>query len=133
MDLATGLAAASQSLTILKQIKELDGAIEQAVVKEKLLELQESALDARAALLEAKTASLEKDERIAELEKRLKAITSGDACPVCRVGHLATIRVVSPPTFGKAGIQEKQLSCENENCSHTEKRLHDPTGIMSNK
>lgn len=130
MDLTTGLAAASQSLQILKQIKELDASIDAAVFKAKLLELQESAYEARAALHDAKEAVLTKDAEIAELKRKLDAATSGEMCPVCRGGRLKTERVVPHPSFGRQGLQEKHLSCENPECRHSEKRMHDPTGIL---
>lgn len=130
MDLMTGLTAASQTLAIIEQIRSLDAAVDTALFKKKLLELQENAFEARAALLDAKEASLEKDEIISELKIKLKAATSGDACPLCRTGSLMTTKVVPHRKFGDMGIQEKFLSYENPQCSHTEKRMYDPTGLL---
>ena len=130
MDLTTGLAAASQSLTLLKQIKDLDASIDAAVFKTKLLELQESAYEARAALLDAKEAVLAKDAEIAELKRKLEAAKSGESCPVCGEGRLKTERVVPHPTFGDLGVQEKHLSCENPECKHSEQRMYDPMGLV---
>lgn len=130
MDLAAGLTAASQTLTILKQIKDLDASIDTAVFKAKLLEVQESAFEARAALLEAKETVLAKDEEIAELKRQLRTATSGDACQVCRVGSLLVTKIIPHPTFGEVGVQEKHLECDNPQCSHKEKQMHDPVGLL---
>jgi hypothetical protein len=130
VDIAAGLAAASQTLTILKQIRELDASIDSAAFKAKLLEIQESAHDARVALLEAKEAVLAKNEEIAELKRQLRTATSGEGCPVCCIGTLDVTRITAHPKLGKVGIQEKHLVCGNPECSHTESRLHDPVGIL---
>ena len=133
MDIIAGLSAASQTLTIVKQLRELDGALNQVELKEKLLALQETAFDARAALLNAKETCLAKDEEISALKSQLKSATSGDTCPVCGEGRLKTERVSEHPIMGDAGIQQKHLKCDNSSCSHSELRTYDPAGILGKK
>ncbi len=130
MDLVTGLSAASQTLTIIKQIKALDLAIDDAAFKEKILELQESAFEARSALLEAKENALAKDEVIAALRQKLNAATSGEACPLCEIGVLKTKSVTPHPDMPGIGVELKQMKCDSPNCGHTTSRIHDPNGML---
>ena len=130
MDLITGLSAASQAVSLLKQLRDLDRALDEAAFKAKLIELQEMVLDARTSLLEAKEALLTKEERIRELERLVVELKSGETCPVCQNGTLKTRSVKAHPTFGEVGVQEKTLVCSNPECGHTEKRIHDPSGIL---
>lgn len=130
MEVLTGLTAASQAIGIIKQLRDLDKALDEAIFKSKLLELQEAVFDAKSALLDAKQNILEKDERIAELEGSLKSAESGDKCPVCRNGTLQVKAVRPHPSMGDAGIQERDLQCSNAECQHSERRVFDPMGIL---
>ncbi len=133
MDLVGALSAASQTLSIAKQLRELDGAIDQAGLRSQLLALQEAAFEARSGLLDAKEACLAKDEEIAKLKLKLKNASSGEACPICGVGSLKTKSVVKHPIMGDVGIQEKRLECDNLSCAHKEQRMHDPNGLLDKK
>jgi len=126
MDLEVDLTAASHTLALIKQIKDLDLALDQAAFKDKLLDLQEAAFESRAALLEAKEAILIRDEQIADLKANLKAATSGESCPICQIGNLKITASKPHPDFGRFGHQERTLTCDHDDCSHNEKRRFDP-------
>lgn len=130
MDLASGLSAASQTITILKQLKELDASIDQALFKAKLLDAQEATHEARSALLDARQALLEKDETILELSTKLKAATSGESCPICSIGSLKTTQIVDNPAMPGIGVKLKRIACDNAQCSYTDERIFDPSNML---
>lgn len=132
MDILTGLTAASQAAGLIKQLRDLDKALDETVFKSKLLELQEEVLTTRSALLDAKQVLLEKDERIFELELLLKSATSGEICPACSKGSLRKTAIKTPQmrTMVLAGIQEWEMTCDAPDCGHKESKLHDPNGIL---
>ncbi|WP_296766233.1 hypothetical protein [Sediminimonas sp.] len=130
MDIASGLSAASTAINIAKDLRDIDRSVDEATFKLKIAELTKALADTEIALSEARTELSEKQVEINELEAALRALTSGENCPVCGEGHLKTERVVPHPRFGKQGIQEKHLSCQNPECAHSEKRMHDPAGLL---
>lgn len=130
MDLASGLSAASQTLAIVKQIKELDISLDQAIFKAKLLDLQETANEARGALLDAKQALIEKDELIFELNEKLKAATSGESCPICSIGSLETMQIIDNPEMPGIGVKLKRVTCDNAQCKYTDERIFDPSNML---
>lgn len=130
MDIMTGLAAASQAVGLITQIRDLDKAIDEAAFKAKLLELQEAVFEAKSSLLDAKQAAQDKDQRIEELEGLLKAATNGENCPVCGNGTLKVTAVRDHPSLGEVGVKIRALLCTNEECLHREDRVFDPLGLL---
>jgi hypothetical protein len=57
----------------------------------------------------------------------------GEKCPVCGTGTLNVLRVTKHPIFGKVGVQEKHLQCNNAECGHSEQWMHDPLGLTKSK
>jgi hypothetical protein len=132
VDIVTDLSAASQALTLVKQLKDLDKALDQAAFKASLLELQEAVFDAKSALLDAKHLILEKETRILELEQSLKVCTSGEQCPACRSGSMKVIDKKPYPVglAAKNGMQNWTMRCDNDQCGHQDIRIHDPNNLM---
>ena len=133
MDLTTGLTAASQTLSILKQIKELDVSIDEAVFKQKLLELQEAAFESRSALLDVKEELLARDEEIAALKQEIKIAKDGEPCPKCRDGELVFTdkKPVTRARLDQFGVEKWKYSCSEAVCDFETFKIHDPTGMVS--
>lgn len=132
MDLLTGLSAASQALNIVKELREIDKNVDEATFKLKIADLMIALADTKEALANAKKSMSEKDTIIHELKQTISGFTIGNLCPICNTGRLKTVRVIPHPKLmlGKVGIQEKHFECQNESCSHSEKRMHDPSGLL---
>ena len=128
MDLISGLAAVSQAVQLVKDIKGIDRSVDEAAFKLKLAELTVALADTKIALSDAKVTILQKDEELNELKRRLETLISGEACPICGVGTLKVVSSRPHPTFGDFGHQERTLKCSSRSCGHTEKRHHDPSG-----
>jgi hypothetical protein len=71
--------------------------------------------------------------RVAALEAELQKRPSLERCPICSAGDLKVTSVNPHPTLGAVGIQERTMRCDNADCGHTEKRIHDPVGRMGKK
>ena len=67
MDIAAGLAAAGQAMTILKGLRELDKSYDQVALKGQIVDLMDQVLEIRIALQDAKEALQKKDDEIAGL------------------------------------------------------------------
>jgi hypothetical protein len=131
MDIASGLSAASAAITIAKDLREIDRSVDEATFKLKIAELTEALADTKIALSDARNKISEKDGELHELRNEILALKSGDVCPVCGLARMKTVRMISHPTFGEVGVQEKHLECENPICTHSEKRIHDPMGLIN--
>lgn len=131
MDIVGGLAAASQAISIARELREIDRSVDESVFKLKIADLQVALADAKVALSEAKLSLATKDEELAEISKKLSAATSGETCPVCNSAPLKTRKVVEHHQFGRLGVQEKHLECSSDTCNHSEKRMHDPVGLLN--
>jgi hypothetical protein len=68
--------------------------------------------------------------RVAALEAEIQKRPPLEACPLCGSGNLKVTSVKPHPSFGPVGIQERVVKCDNPNCNHTEKRIHDPVGRL---
>ena len=66
-------------------------------------------------------------------DPKQKARAALEDCPICRIGKLAVVAVGPDPTFGRVGLQQRTLKCDNKECGHTEKRQHDPNNILGAK
>jgi hypothetical protein len=131
LDITTGLTAATTALGIVKDLREIDRSVDEASFKLAIADLTTALADAKISLADAKETLADKDRQIKQLQRDLDCATSGDRCPICKIGNLKTIKVSPHPIFGKSGLQEKHLSCDSSECSHTEKRMHAPTGILN--
>ena|SRR5687768_1919098 len=72
MDVMTALAAATQGLEVLRQLRDLDRSVNEAEWRSKIVEVQERLTDAKSALLEAKEAIAARDDEITRLKGALK-------------------------------------------------------------
>lgn len=133
MDILTGLSAASHALEIIKQVRDLDRASDDAVFKAKIIELQEALFDAKSALLDAKDNLLEKDLEIRELKAQIDIYKSGDICPQCGVGRLIVVSSRDSDNMPGLGIKEMSRKCSNEICDFTDSKIHDPSGLIVKK
>lgn len=91
------------------------------------LELKEEILNLRQLLMDAKEAVLNKEEEVRALTEKMKDLTSGETCPICRNGTLQVTASRPHEHFAFAGVQTRVMKCTS--CSHTEDRMHDPSGI----
>ena len=73
MDIASGIAAATQGLGIAKALRGIEKSYDQATLKTQLAELMSSLADAKLALTEAKVSIAEKDAEIAALKASFEA------------------------------------------------------------
>src|ERR1700676_1875626 len=72
--------------------------------------------------------------RVLALEEELRKRPSLEKCPICGSGDLKITKVgPQPASVGRLGVQERTIRCDNANCGHTEKRIHDPEKIMGGK
>lgn len=70
--------------------------------------------------------------RVAALEQE-KLKPPAELCPICETGSLKVIAVAPHKAFGRMGVQERTVKCDNEACGHTEKRMHDPLNRTGKK
>ncbi|MCF6272162.1 MAG: hypothetical protein L3J37_03085 [Rhodobacteraceae bacterium] len=130
MDIVGGLSAASLALGLVKDLRDIDRSVDEATFKLKVAELTSALADTKISLSDAKLSMSDKDEQIRSLEAKIKDLVAGEMCPVCNNARLKTISVRPHPTFGKLGVQEKQMKCEDSECNHSENRMHDPQGRL---
>jgi DNA repair exonuclease SbcCD ATPase subunit len=131
MDIATGLTLLGQATGIVKDLREIDKGFDHAALKAQMADLYGTLADVKIALSDARETIHERDTKIKELEVKISALTSGEACPICNEGRMKVSSSRAHPQFGFAGVQERVLKCDK--CSHTEKRFHDPDGITKRK
>ncbi|WP_146618676.1 hypothetical protein [Rhodoplanes elegans] len=124
MDIAAALSLLGQAIGVVKDLRELDKGFDAAALKAKMADLYATLADVKIALSDARESIHERDLKIKELEKKITALSSGEACPLCEAGHLKVIASQEHPDFAFAGVQERTLRCTN--CGHTEKHLYDP-------
>ena len=132
MDIISGMNAFVQALGLVKQLLELDKAINEGSWKSKLVELQDSILEAKVALLAAKEANLAQATQISALKAEIEALKAGDLCPKCRKGRLKQVTSKPPriQAMYSAGVQEWTMNCDNPSCDHSETKWHDPNGFL---
>lgn len=131
MDISTGLTLLGQATGIVKDLREIDKGFDLAALKSQMADLYGTLADVKIALSDARETIHEKDRKIKELEDKIAALTSGEACPICGTGRMKVVSSVAHPHFGFAGVQERTLKCTD--CSHSEKHLHDPTGVTKGR
>jgi ribosomal protein L29 len=134
-EILTGLSAANQAVSLVKELREIDRTVDDASFKLKLAELSEALADTRVALSEAKTALSEKDQEISEIRRILAEVEYGETCKICWSGTLQVIDV-KPHPIRRAelmGVQDWMLQCDNQECQHGEKKIHDPNGYLNSK
>ncbi|MCB1349284.1 MAG: hypothetical protein KDK11_11830 [Maritimibacter sp.] len=71
MDIAAGIAAASETLKLVKSLKDLDHALDKAEMKSAMADLYSNLADVRIALSDAQVELREKEDEIAELKALL--------------------------------------------------------------
>ncbi len=130
MDIISGIAAATQAMNLVKEIRSIDRSVDEATFKLKLAELTEALADTKIALSEAREEVAAKNSEIRSLNARIANLSSGESCPICQTGRLKTTSVRPHPVFYNVGVQERQMKCDNPDCAHQEARMHDPTGIL---
>jgi hypothetical protein len=125
MDLIQGLAAASAAIGIAKDLREIDRSVDEASYKLKIAELISALADTKIALADAK-------EKIMPIEAELVCATSGDICPLCKIGRL---KVQSVTPHDRVGSVEFHTSkCDHDDCSYSSQRQYDTNrGIYSSK
>lgn len=131
MDISTGLTLLAQATGIVKDIRDIDKGFDAAVLKAQMADLYGTLADVKIALSDAREAIHERDQKIKELEGKVSALSSGEACAICNAGRMKVVASHEHPHFGFAGVQERTLKCDN--CSHTEKHLHDPAGVTKRR
>ena len=67
MDIASGLTAVGQAISITKSLRELEKSYDAVVHKAKVVDLMEALVETKAALADAKTALEEKDRELASM------------------------------------------------------------------
>lgn len=72
MDLISGIAAASQAISLVKDLRELEGDYNEAQLKAKLSEIYSSLADVKMALADAQVANSELSQQIEKLEKAMR-------------------------------------------------------------
>lgn len=130
MDFTLALATVSSTLEIVKKVRDIEKDFDAAVLKSQMAEVYGNLADVKMALTDAKQEIYERDQKIRELEQKLVDATSGDLCPICKSGRLQVKAIDKHPHLGEVGIQEKTIGCDNPECSHTEKQMHDPAGFL---
>lgn len=119
--MASGIATLADGI---RRLQTLNKEISEVALKEEILELRMMLMDVREELLE-------KTERIGELEEQLRLVKAGESCPICETGHLKVISSRPHEHFAFAGVQTRTLKCTE--CSHSENRMHAPSGITKGK
>ncbi|WP_411819671.1 hypothetical protein ABFZ85_12975 [Hyphococcus formosus] len=128
MDIVTGLSTLSQALRLAKELREVEQSFDAASYKAKIADLYMALGDVKIALTDAKNELYEKDQKIGDLIRQIDVIKSGEQCPLCGSGKLKVVASKPHPQFDFAGVQERELLCDNGSCLHREKRIHDPAG-----
>jgi hypothetical protein len=126
LDIAAALAMLGQATGIVKDLREIDKGFDLASLKAQMADLYGTLADVKIALSDARELVHVKDRKIKELEDKIAALTSGEACAMCGEGRMKVAASCEHPHFGFAGVQERTLKCEK--CGHSEKRLHNPDG-----
>ena len=126
MDIVTGLSALTQALGIAKSLRDLDRDFDVSEYKIKIADLHSALADAKMTLTDARQALHDKDQAIKDLEAKIEAMQSGEICPLCETGRMKITSSVAHPSFGRFGVQERTLTCQNEQCRHSEKHTYDP-------
>ncbi|MBB5046150.1 chromosome segregation ATPase [Rhodopseudomonas rhenobacensis] len=126
VDFTVALASASQALTIVKQLREIDKGVSEGELKASMADLYGKVAELRMALTDAREEIHEKDRQIKSLRDQIAAHTSGEACPICREGKMEVISSKKDPVFGVMGVQLQTLKCGK--CGHSEEHQYDPMG-----
>jgi hypothetical protein len=132
MDMISGIAAASQAVGLVKELKEIDPGVDEASFKLKIAELVEILADTKIALSDAKTALSEKDIEIRSLLEKLEEAKNGENCPKCKAGRLQVILTTKHTSamLARCGVQIWHMACDNRECQHAEEKIHDPNKMM---
>lgn len=131
MDIATGLTLLAQATGIVKDLREVDKGFDAAALKSQMADLYGTLADVKIAPSDARETIHDRDRKIKELEVKIAALSTGEACPICNAGRMKIVASHEHPHFGFAGVQERTLKCDN--CGHTEKHLHDPNGVTKKR
>lgn len=131
MDISTALALIGQATGLVKDLREIDKSFDSAAVKAKMADLYSTLADVKIALSDAREEIHQKEQKINELEGRVAALTSGEACPLCDGGQMKVTKSHPHPQFGVFGTQERTLTCMK--CGHSEPRLFDANGRPKRK
>lgn len=118
MDLMATLALASQTVKVVKDLRDLERDFDAASYKAKMAELYGNLADIKMALSDANELLHEKDAEIKKLKADLAAAKSGEICPICESGNMKVISVKPHHIFGNMGLKVHTLKCTN--CDHTD-------------
>lgn len=134
MDVATGLAAASQAIDILKKLRDANKALSEAESKMQIAELMVLLSDAKIALADARVALSDKDAEIARLTEvqagKLPIVRSGGFSFGIESGRVN--RIPFCPTCEQTKGIQNQFSLVHEHnllcsiCNRVETRLPTP-------
>jgi hypothetical protein len=131
MDIPSGLSLLAQATGIVKDLRDIDKGFDSAVLKAQMADLYGTLADVKIALSDARETIHERELTIKNLEDRIAALNSGEACPICSAGRMKVVASRAHPQFGFAGVQERTLECDK--CGHSEKHFHDPTGVTKRR
>lgn len=120
------LTAITTGLNVTKELVSINHEFDKAELKLKAAGLMEALATVKAALVDAKEDLQAKDQKIRELEAIIETLKLGESCPICGTGRMKVTASKAHPHFAFAGVQERTLTCQNPECKHTEKRMHDP-------
>lgn len=126
MDLIAGLSAAQQAIGIVKSLRDIERDLDSATYKAQMAELYSGLADVKMALTDAQTQLHEKDQAIRLLEETIKALKTGEACPMCQEGQMKLFSAKPHPEFGVFGHEERKFKCTNSECDHTAVRKYVP-------
>jgi hypothetical protein len=132
MDIIGGLAAATQAIGLVKELRDIDRGVDEATFKLKIADLILVLADAKVALSEAKLTLQEKETTIGALKKSLEEAQHGEVCPKCRLGRMKLIETKKHfyGDLGDFGVEDWNFNCDNSNCDFTQMRMYDPHGAI---
>lgn len=133
MDISAALTVISQAIGLAKDLRDIDNNLDTATHKAKMAELYGSLADVKMALTDARSELHDKNAEIEKLHQTIATLKTGETCPICGIGNLKVTSSSAHPHFGTFGLQERILKCDNENCSHSEKRRFDPEDRKNTK
>ncbi len=131
MDLIAGIAAVSNALEIARALRAIDKSYDLAEAKAQMADIYMALGDAKIALSDAREAIAGRDQQIKDLEHKLEAASSGEACPICNGGRMKITASVPDPIWGDFGMLRRTLTCGE--CGHSEPREYDPSGVRTGK
>ena len=122
MDIPTAVSVVSQSIGIVKQLRDLDRDFDKAAAKAQMAELYSNLADVKMALTDARHELQSKSAHIRELEKQIEDLGAGERCPVCTTGRIKVVSTRAHPHFGTFGHELHKVQCQTEGCGYQAER-----------